>query len=134
MFPPPDFESGASTNSATGALSAATITAQNQGSTATIGGFQSLDRPLSGPLQRAYDPRQAAVRKETAMNEEALNMSLRKFLKVVGVTSQQEIEKAIRAAAADGRLKGSKTVEAQMVLTIGKVGLSHKVDGIIELE
>ena len=53
------------------------------------------------------------------MNEEALNMSLRKFLKVVGVTSQQEIEKAIRAAVADGRLKGAKTVEAQMVLTIG---------------
>ncbi len=42
------------------------------------------------------------------MNEEALNMSLRKFLKVVGVTSQQEIEKAIRAAVADGRLKGNE--------------------------
>jgi hypothetical protein len=72
--------------------------------------------------------------KEPAMNEEALNMSLRKFLKIVGVTSQQEIEKSIRAAVADGRLKGSKTVEAQMLLTIGKVGLSHKIDGIIELE
>jgi hypothetical protein len=67
------------------------------------------------------------------MNEEALNMSLRKFLKVVGVTSQQEIEKAIRAAVADGRLKGNETVEAQMVLTIGKVGLNHKVNGEIEL-
>jgi hypothetical protein len=84
--------------------------------------------------RRAYDLHQPTVRKETAMNEEALNMSLRKFLKVVGVTSQQEIEKAIRAAVADGRLKGSKSVEAQMVLTIGKVGLSHKVDGTIELE
>ena len=70
---------------------------------------------------------------ESKMNEEALNMSLRKFLKVVGVTSQQEIEKAIRAAVADGRLKGNETVEAQMVLTIGKVGLNHKVDGEIEL-
>jgi hypothetical protein len=68
------------------------------------------------------------------MNEEALNMSLRKFLKVVGVTSQQEIEKAIRAAVADGRLKGSKSVDAQMVLTIGKVNLTHKVDGVIEIE
>jgi ribosomal protein L1 len=67
------------------------------------------------------------------MNEEALNMSLRKFLKVVGVTSQQEIEKAIRAALADGRLKGNETVQAQMELTIGKVGLTHKVDGDIEL-
>jgi len=68
------------------------------------------------------------------MNEEALNMSLRKFLKAVGVTSQQEIEKAIRAAEASGKLKGKKSVSAQMVLTIGDVALSHKVDGIIELE
>jgi ribosomal protein L1 len=67
------------------------------------------------------------------MNEEALNMSLRKFLKVVGVTSQQEIEKAIRAAVADGRLKGNETINAQMVLTIDKVNLTHKIDGKIEL-
>jgi hypothetical protein len=71
---------------------------------------------------------------EDAMNEEALNMSLRKFLKVVGVTSQQEIEKSIRAALAGGKLKGKKSVQAQMVLTIGDVGLNHKVDGEIELE
>ncbi|HEX3858091.1 MAG TPA: DUF6494 family protein [Pseudolabrys sp.] len=67
------------------------------------------------------------------MNEEAFNMSLRKFLKVVGVTSQQEMEKAIRAAVVDGRLKGDETLSAQMVLTIGKVSLTHKVDGTIEL-
>lgn len=67
------------------------------------------------------------------MNEEALNMSLRKFLKAVGVTSQQEIEKAVRAALADGRLKGDETIQAQMVLTIGKVGLTHKIDGTIAL-
>src|SRR5450759_2050925 len=116
------------------AQAARIIAAQNQGSTATNGGpkasigrFQSR---RSAPMIRTNP----AIRKETAMNEEALNMSLRKFLKVVGVTSQQEIEKAIRAAVADGRLKGSKTVEAQMVLTIGKVGLNHKVNGTIELE
>ncbi len=68
------------------------------------------------------------------MNEEVLNMSLRKFLKVVGVTSQQEIEKAIRAALADGRLKGNEALSAQVVLTIDKAGLSHKIDGTIELE
>ena len=67
------------------------------------------------------------------MNEEALNMSLRKFLKIVGVTSQQEIEKAIRAAVADGRLKGNETINAEMVLTIGKIGLNHKVNGEINL-
>jgi hypothetical protein len=74
------------------------------------------------------------TRPETAMNEEALNMSLRKFLKIVGVTSQQEIEKAIRAADATSKLKGKKSVAAQMVLTIGDVSLTHKVDGTIELE
>ena len=68
------------------------------------------------------------------MNEEALNMSLRKFLKVVGVTSQQEIEKAIRTAVADGRIKGKKSLSAKMVLTIGDVSLNHTVDGTIELE
>ena len=67
------------------------------------------------------------------MNEEALNMSLRKFLKVVGVTSQQEIEKAIRAADEAGKLKGKAQLKAQMVLTIGDVGLTHKVDGTIDL-
>lgn len=67
------------------------------------------------------------------MNEEALNMSLRKFLKAVGVTSQQEIEKAVRAAVADGRLKGVASLEAHVVLTIGKVNLIHKVDGTIDL-
>ncbi len=68
------------------------------------------------------------------MNEEILNTSLRQFLKSVGVTSQREIEKAIRAAMADGRLKGDETLSAQMVLTIGKVGLNHKIKGTIELD
>ena len=68
------------------------------------------------------------------MNEEILNTSLRKFLKSVGVASQREIEKAIRAAMADGRLKGDETLSAQMVLTIGKVGLNHKIEGTIELD
>ena len=68
------------------------------------------------------------------MNEEALNMSLRKFLKVVGVTSQQEIEKAIRAAVADGRLKGSKTSKRRWCSPSARSGSLHKVDGNIELE
>jgi hypothetical protein len=68
------------------------------------------------------------------MNEEVLNTSLRKFLKTVGVTSQREIEQAIRAAVAGGRIKGNEAVKAQMVLTIEAAGLSHKIDGTIELE
>jgi Family of unknown function (DUF6494) len=68
------------------------------------------------------------------MNEEALNTSLRKFLKVVGVTSQREIEKAVREAIASGRLKGSEALSAKVVLTIDKAGLTHTIDGTIELE
>ena len=68
------------------------------------------------------------------MNEEVLNTSLRKFLKTVGVTSQREIENAIRKAVVEGRIKGNEALNAQMVLTIGAVGLRHKVDGAIELE
>jgi hypothetical protein len=67
------------------------------------------------------------------MNEEALNMSMRKFLKVVGVTSQQEIEKAVRAALADGRLK-SGSLSAKMVLTVDGIDLRHTIDGTITLE
>ena len=68
------------------------------------------------------------------MNEEILNTSLRQFLKSVGVTSQREIEKAIRTAIADGQLKGDEALSAQMVLTIGKVGLNHKIEGTIDLD
>ncbi|MEM7718935.1 MAG: DUF6494 family protein [Pseudomonadota bacterium] len=66
------------------------------------------------------------------MSSEAFNMSLRKFLKTVGVTSQQEIEEAVRAARDAGRLpEGS--VSAKVVLTIDAVGLSHEVTGEIEM-
>lgn len=68
------------------------------------------------------------------MNEEVLNNSLRKFLKVVGVTSQREIENAIRAAVKNGKLKGNEAVKAKMQLTIAEAGLSHTIDGVIELE
>ena len=68
------------------------------------------------------------------MNEEVLNTSLRKFLKTVGVTSQREIEMAIRDAVAAGRIKGNEALKARMVLTIDAVGLNHSIDSTIELE
>lgn len=67
------------------------------------------------------------------MDEETFNISMRKFLKKVGVTSQQEIEKAIRAGVANGRLKGDEKLPAKMVLTIGGVDLTFAVDGSIDL-
>lgn len=68
------------------------------------------------------------------MNEEVLNMSIRKFLKTVGVTSQREIEQAVRAALASGRLQGNETLAALVTLTIDRVGLSTRIDGAIALE
>jgi hypothetical protein len=67
------------------------------------------------------------------MNEDLFNSSLRKFLKQVGVTSQREIEKAVRDALAAGRIKGNEKLQAKMVLTIAAVGLTHEVDDQIDL-
>jgi hypothetical protein len=72
--------------------------------------------------------------KEKAMNEDKLNVSLRKFLKTVGVTSQREIEKAIRDAVQSGKLKGNEKLPAKVVLTVGGVGLNYEVKGDLELE
>ncbi len=67
------------------------------------------------------------------MNEDVFNTSLRGFLKKVGITSQREIEKAVRDAVTDGRLKGNEKLPARMVLTIGSVNLTHEISGEIEL-
>ena len=52
------------------------------------------------------------------MNEDEFNVSVRKFLKKVGITSQREIEQAVRAAISGGRLKGNEALPAKMVLTV----------------
>ena len=67
------------------------------------------------------------------MNEDTFNSSLRRFLKKVGITSQREIEKAVREALASGHLKGHEKLSAKMVLTIGSISLSHEIDDEIEL-
>ena len=54
--------------------------------------------------------------------DEKLNISIRKFLKKVGITSQNEIENA---------WKGNKPVKVKMVLTIEELGLEHTVEGEI---
>ncbi len=68
------------------------------------------------------------------MNEDVFNTSIRKYLKEVGVTSQREIEKAVRSALESGKLKGSESLPAKMVLTIGPLALTHEIDGAIKLE
>jgi hypothetical protein len=68
----------------------------------------------------------------TAIDEERLNLAIRKFLKVVGVTSQREIEKAVREAAAAGRLAGS-SVKASVVLELPELGVTHRVEDELEI-
>jgi Family of unknown function (DUF6494) len=68
------------------------------------------------------------------MNEDVFNMSVRKFLKKVGVTSQREIEKAVRAAVDAGRLSGKEKLRAVVSLKVEALELSETIDGTIELE
>jgi Family of unknown function (DUF6494) len=68
------------------------------------------------------------------MNEDEFNVSVRRFLKKVGITSQREIEKAVRAALANGRLEGHEALPAKMTLAVEAVGLAVEIDGAIELE
>ena len=68
------------------------------------------------------------------MNDEALNMSIRKFLKTVGVNSQLAIEKAVHKAITEGRLKGNEAFPAAMTLSIGKLNMNVRFDGEIKLE
>lgn len=67
------------------------------------------------------------------MDEDAFNMSLRKFLKKVGVTSQREIEQAVRAAHENGNLSGQGSIQAKVTLKIEAIGLSQDIDGEITI-
>jgi len=68
------------------------------------------------------------------MNPDALNMSIRKFLKNVGVHSQREIEAVVERGIATGKLKGNETLAAKMTLTLAGTELSVSFDGKIQLE
>jgi Family of unknown function (DUF6494) len=68
------------------------------------------------------------------MDEETFNLSLRKFLKTVGVNSQREIEHAVAKAIDTGQLKGNEAFAVKMRLTDEKLGLDVTFDGEIRLE
>ena len=68
------------------------------------------------------------------MNEEAFNMSIRKFLKTVGVHSQREIEQAVDKLRAEGTVAGTERFPATMTLDVPGLRLSVKFDGRIDLE
>ena len=61
--------------------------------------------------------------------QDAFNMSMRKFLKQVGVTSQRELEKIVQ----DNNLQGTGSLSVRVVLTAEGTDLNHVVEGKIEL-
>ena len=68
------------------------------------------------------------------MDEETFNLSLRKFLKTVGVNSQREIEHAVAKAIAAGQLQGNESFPVKMRMTDEKLGIDVTFDGEIRLE
>jgi Family of unknown function (DUF6494) len=68
------------------------------------------------------------------MNDETFNLSIRKFLKLVGISSQREIEQAVAHAMASGASKGTETFPAKVTLTIAGLNLNVAFDGEIKLE
>ena len=67
------------------------------------------------------------------MDEEELNISIRKFLKMVGVSSQREIEHAVAKALQDGTIAATATLPATMTLDVPGLKLNVKFDGEIRL-
>lgn len=68
------------------------------------------------------------------MDEETFNISIRKFLKIVGVSSQREIEQAVANALASGAIAGTETYPAMVTLEIPGLSLNVKFDGEIRLQ
>ena len=68
------------------------------------------------------------------MNEDTFNLQVRKFLKKVGVTSQREIEKAVREAIETGALSGNEKVRASVTLKLPQLGVELDIDDHIALD
>jgi hypothetical protein len=68
------------------------------------------------------------------MHEETFNLSVRKFLKIVGINSQREIEQAVRKAIEEGRIDGSEAFPATVTLEVPGLNLHFKIDGEIKLQ
>jgi hypothetical protein len=68
------------------------------------------------------------------MDQETFNLSIRKFLKNVGVNSQREMEQAVQKAIASGKLKGSESIPVKMTLEIPSLGVKLPFDGEMRLK
>jgi hypothetical protein len=68
------------------------------------------------------------------MNEEALNLSIRKFLKAVGINSQREIEHAVAKATAAGTITGTDSFAAKMTLQVVGLNINVEFNGDITIQ
>jgi hypothetical protein len=88
-------------------------------------------QPARRPLPRAT---RVPPTSETAMNDETFNLSIRKFLKMVGINSQREIEQAVTRAIADHSITGTESFPAKVTLEIPGLKVNVKFDGEIRLQ
>ena len=68
------------------------------------------------------------------MNEDTFNLQIRKFLKKVGITSQREIERAVRDAVQAGKLGGNEKLAATVTLRLPQVDVEIDIEDEIALE
>ena len=68
------------------------------------------------------------------MDQETFNLSIRKFLKMVGVNSQREIEQAVQKALESQRIKGDESLPAKVTLEIPALGLKVPFEAEIKLK
>ena len=66
------------------------------------------------------------------MDQETFNLSIRKFLKMVGVNSQREIEQAVQKSS--GKLGGTDAIPVKMTLEIPALGVKVPFDGEMRLK
>jgi hypothetical protein len=98
------------------------------------GGAAAAARYCRGSRAERPAGNSRSTTQETPMDDEALNLSIRKFLKVVGVSSQREIEQAVAKAVAAGTVAGAQTLAATMTLDIPALALKVTFDGEISLQ
>ncbi len=68
------------------------------------------------------------------MDQETFNLSIRKFLKMVGINSQREIEQAVATALASGKIKGTEAFPAKVTLVVAGLSINVSFDGEIKLQ
>ena len=89
-------------------------------------------------MERKLGNRNADLRRMNVntdrIDEDRLNVEIRKFLKIVGITSQREIEKAVRDATASGALPDSGKLAAKVTLVVPALGLEHVIDHEISID